>query len=168
MASRAHVAPPPRHPRSTTSTTSTRLVLVRFSIPIPIHIPICISFKRRCGAAATPCCCLLQNGVCGAPTKWRRRQRKLLFATHQINCKLFEQKLLQRGLSYTSTPSHTLPETAAKKTSSMSRCSCYVCCMRLLPPCQPTCCAHPPATVLLRSGAVLNLWQHLCVVSRAR
>lgn len=88
LTSQHHTDPKDPQP-SAHSPQPIRLVLVRISIPI--HI--CISFKRRCDAAATPCCCLLQNGVCGAPTKWRRRQRKLLFATHQISCKLFEQKL---------------------------------------------------------------------------
>lgn len=76
--------------------------------PIRIRIHICISFSDA--AAMLP----LQNGVCGAPTKWRRRQRKLLFAAHQINCKLFEQKLLQLPRAHRS---GRVPKTAVKTSS---------------------------------------------------
>lgn len=122
-----------------------------------IRIHICISFKRRRRRRRrhVAACCKMafaarqQNGggVNGS----------CFSATHQINCKLFEQKLQQpqpRG-----TPSPALPETAAKTSS--SRCSCYVCCMQQSPP-------YPPPAAVLRGEAVLNLWQHLCVVSRAR
>lgn len=86
----------------------------RVSLPLPVRDPrpirvhICISFSDA--AAMLP----LQNGVCGAPTKWRRRQRKLLFAAHQINCKLFEQNLLQLPRAQRS---ERVPKTAVKTSS---------------------------------------------------